>query len=324
MRTARRWVKWVGVVGVLGFALLNGAAYLHARAIMNFAAGGTRTEPPERLSMTGKVMTLLTGVTVPRPENQVTPATFGMAFETHRIEDRDGWLEAWVIRRPAAERWAVLFHGYAATKTQVLNVADRLHELGFALVLVDFHGSGGSSGTSHSLGFHEARAVTTTLRWAARTLGAHAPLVYGVSMGGAAVLRAQATGSPRAGALIVESVFDRMLTTVGHRFHGMGLPSFPAAQLLVFWGGVGAGFNGFAHNPVEYARHVRCPTLVLQGARDLRVRVEEGRAIYQQLRGPKRWHVAATGHGVSDGMEPGAWRSLVAGFLEMAPSGPKG
>jgi hypothetical protein len=48
----------------------------------------------------------------------------------------------------------------------------------------------------------------------------------------------------------------------------MNVPSFPAAQLLVFWGGVQAGFNGFSHRPAEYAKSVSCPVLFLHGEDD--------------------------------------------------------
>jgi alpha-beta hydrolase superfamily lysophospholipase len=63
----------------------------------------------------------------------------------------------------------------------------------------------------------------------------------------------------------------------------MGLPTFPAAQLLVFWGGVQQGFNGFRHNPAEYARSVKCPVLMMHGEHDSRVTVEQARNIFDNL-----------------------------------------
>lgn len=134
-------------------------------------------------------------------------------------------------------------------------------------------------------------------------------------MGGAAVLHAMATEPLEPRALILESVFERLLTTVEHRFQSMGLPAFPAAELLVFWGGVAGGFDGFAHNPVDFARHVRVPTLILQGDRDLRVQVAEGQAIHAQLQGPKQIVIADAGHAVSDSMDAGRWNAIVATFL---------
>jgi hypothetical protein len=68
--------------------------------------------------------------------------------------------------------------------------------------------------------------------------------------------------------VILEAVFDTMLNTVRHRFHAMGIPAFPSAQLLVFWGGRQWGFDGFAHNPVQYAASLNCPSLFMHGAND--------------------------------------------------------
>lgn len=55
------------------------------------------------------------------------------------------------------------------------------------------------------------------------------------------------------------------------------------------WGGWQQGFNGFRHNPVDYARRVRVPTLLMQGDRDDRVSVAEA--------------------------QPAAWKAAVAAFL---------
>src|SRR6476469_3274501 len=114
------WKRTVALTLALGFASLNAAAYLHARAMMRFVPSGARTAQPERLGFGAKVRTLLTGVTVPRPTNTTTPAAFGLTFTTTRIPDANGGLEAWVIRPSGATRWALLFHGYAGSKSELL------------------------------------------------------------------------------------------------------------------------------------------------------------------------------------------------------------
>ena len=48
----------------------------------------------------------------------------------------------------------------------------------------------------------------------------------------------------RADAVVLECPFDRLLTTVEHRFELMGVPAFPLARLLTFWGGVGGDTHG--------------------------------------------------------------------------------
>src|SRR5262249_17867612 len=155
------------------------------------------------------------------------------------------------------------------------------HDLGFTALPIDFRGSGGSDGNTTTLGYQEARDVAAAVRYA-QSRGLPAPLIlYGQSMGAAAVFRSIPALGVEPDGVILESVFARMLGTVRNRFDLMGAPSFPAAELLVFWGGAQAGFSGFEHNPEEYATACTCPALVLHGAHDRRARLEEGEAVCQ-------------------------------------------
>jgi pimeloyl-ACP methyl ester carboxylesterase len=67
----------------------------------------------------------------------------------------------------------------------------------------------------------------------------------------------------------------------------MKVPAFPMANLLVFWGGVQNGFNAFKHNPVDYARNINTPTLLLYGEKDEKVSRNEIDRIFSNLRGVK-------------------------------------
>lgn len=68
----------------------------------------------------------------------------------------------------------------------------------------------------------------------------------------------------------------------------MHAPTFPMAGLLVFWGGVQNGFWAFGHNPTEYAKKIKCPTLLLYGAKDEKVSKEEIDTIFNNLTGTKK------------------------------------
>jgi alpha-beta hydrolase superfamily lysophospholipase len=153
--------------------------------------------------------------------------------------------------------------------------------------------------------------------WFARERGLPCPLaLYGQSMGGAAVLRGVAALEVRPDAVVLESVFDRMLGTVRNRFGLMGLPAFPAAELLVFWGGTQTGFSGFDHNPVAYARACRCPALVLHGADDRNAKPEDGRAVFDNLAGGKEMVVfEGVGHTSLHDADPARWRTVVGRFV---------
>jgi uncharacterized protein len=141
-------------------------------------------------------------------------------------------------------------------------------------------------------------------------------ILFGQSMGSVAILRANAEHELQARAIIMECPFDRLLSTVENRFTAMGVPAFPFAQLLVFWGGVQHGFNGFRHNPVDYARSVHCPVLQMHGDRDSRVTTAQARAVFDNLAGAKRLEIfPQAGHESYLGVSPEHWQAAVSKFL---------
>jgi alpha-beta hydrolase superfamily lysophospholipase len=117
--------------------------------------------------------------------------------------------------------------------------------------------------------------------------------------------------------LILECPFDSLIGTVRHRFTSRGVPSFPLADLLVFWGGIQGGFSGFQYRPVESASHIERPTLLMNGDRDPWVRPDEARAIFDALNGPKTLRFfPGLEHDSCLRVRPGDWRATVAQFLD--------
>ncbi len=305
------------VVLLVCFLLLNFLAYRHARAMLTFSTEAGRTPPPQSLSTWQKIKVLTCGVTVPRPENNRSPQDLGLPSETIRFANGDGAsLEGWLLTPPNPKGTVLLFHGYAACRSTLLEEGRAFYDMGFTTVLIDFRGSGGSDGSATTLGYHEAQDVVATVRHV-RSRELPGPLIlYGQSMGGAAVLRSIAALKVKPEAVILESVFGRMIGAVRNRFGLMGVPSFPGAELLVFWGGVQVGFSGFHHNPEEYARACKCKALVLHGTEDRLARLEEGQAIYGNLAGSKEMVVfEGAGHTSLYGAAPEQWKAVVDRFL---------
>lgn len=270
------------------------------------------------MSKLGRVRVLLTGVNLPRPVNDKTPRDLDLPFETHRVEVPDGAnLEAWFVPRTQPRAIVLVFHGYGASKAKLLDEARAVHGLGCAALLVDFRGSGGSTGNATTLGMFESADVTAACELAQSLAPGRPAVLFGRSMGSVAILRAIAHHGITPAAIIIECPFDRLLGTVEHRFTAMGLPSFPCAELLVFWGGVQHGMNGFAHNPVEYAACVDCPALVMHGDQDKRVSLAEVQAVYDTLSGEKRLRIfPGVGHEACFRTQPDMWKREVTEFLD--------
>jgi uncharacterized protein len=323
---ARRLKKTVGLalasLGLLATAF-NALAFRHSYALTHFTERGIRTRRPEALAFSEKLLVLATGAKVPRPRNRRSPRDLGLAYERHVFEGaRRLPLEAWYIPRRPSRGLIVIFHGHADSKDSQLNAASRFREMGYSTFLVDFYGSGGSGGAETSIGFHEATDVANAYEYSRHLPGERAVFLYGGSMGAAAILKAAADRQFQPEGLILEMPFDNLLNTVRHRFGTMGLPSFPAAELLVFWGGWQQGFNGFRHNPVDDAGAVRCPTLLMNGDRDPWVTIEEAQAIFDRLRGPKQMKIfRGLQHQSFLNARPAEWRLSVSSFLaEYSPT----
>jgi len=314
----RRWLRPMLAVFVFAFLALNCVAALQAHAATHFAPEGRPLSEQLAVPLPQKLLTLLLGVKIPRPVNQITPADHYLPFETHTIPLRSGeHLEAWYVPHPEARGLVIMFGGYAGVKDGLLTPAAHPPVSVVSSLLVDFRGSGGSSGNDTTLGMREAEDVVAPFTYATEQWPGQPLLGYGVSMGSVALMRAVALYALRPHALILEGPFDHLLTTIRHRFDAVGVPSFPAAELLTFWGSVQFGANGFTHNPVEYARQISCPTLLMRGERDPWITADEMRSIAaamparpQLLTVPDRGHDMPFVYGA-----PELWVATVREFL---------
>ena len=299
------------------FVLLNVLAYHHAGSFFYYTDGDIRTASPEQMSGGQKLRVLVTGIRVPKPTSHTTPAAWRLDFQSIDIPGRDGLtLSGWVIPSEATETVTVLFHGYSSEKSGLLHEAAHFHDLGHTVVLVDFPGHGGSPGNRTTLGIDEARDVAAVYAWARTTWPERQIVLYGHSMGGAAVMRAIGTLGIEPDAAVVESVFDTLLNAIRFRFALLSAPSFPTAEILLFWGSVRLGVNGFGHDVVAYARASHVPVLVVHGEQDRRAHVEGARRIYDALPGRKGWVlIPGAGHVNPCLTDPQKWQREIDLFV---------
>jgi uncharacterized protein len=323
-RDWRAWWKPGSVVILLSALALNSLAWQQAWAMTHYTSAGAPPPTIEALSWREKVRVLLLGLAVARPRNQHTPRDVGLSYTVQRITIPDsGSVETWVIDQLQPRGVVILFPGYASSKDSLLAPAATLHARGYATVLVDFRGTGGSTGDDTTLGVREATDVAAVFADAQRSWPGRPIVLYGVSMGSAAVLHAIATYGIRPAAIILESPFDRLLGTVATRFHAFGLPATPAAELLVFWGSVQQRHNGFAFNPAADARAVTCPALVLHGDADPRATTAQTTAVYTGLGNVKTFATfPGAGHALLAATAPQEWEQVVARFLASNDAAP--
>jgi dipeptidyl aminopeptidase/acylaminoacyl peptidase len=295
-----------------------GLAFNHAEAMLRFSDDGPRTRAPERLGLLSKMKVLLAGVNIPRPWSHRHPSDLAPDCRLRSVPGPSGIaLASWYCNRGRGIPVVILFHGYSAEKSSLLGEARAFLDLGASVMLVDFRGSGGSSESYTTVGVHEAEEVAAAIGYARERLPHGDVFLFGRSMGAAAILRAVHAHAIQPNAVILEAVFDSLLNTVRHRFRAMQVPTFPSAELLVFWGGRQWGFDGFEHNPSAYAASVRCPVLLMHGARDPRVRLTEARRVFEAIAATTEFVTfEQSKHESYLSNHANQWRSAVGRFIE--------
>ncbi len=258
---------------------MNFVAFFHAYKFTHFADNNvTKTKDVKKLSTIDKIKALFLGIDNPRPVNTITPT---QKFETIKLQSNKT-IECWDIKTDSAKGTVILFHGYGGKKSTMLDKSDEFIKQGYNILLVDFMGSGGSEGNQTTIGFKEAEEVKTCFDYLIKK-GEKKIYLFGTSLGAVAILKAISDYNIKPQGIIIECPFGSMYQTACARFNAMKVPTFPMAGLLVFWGGIQNGFWAFDHKPTEYAKKVRCPTLLLYGEQDERVSKQEIDQIYLNL-----------------------------------------
>ena len=313
-RKLRRVSLW-GSLG--GFLLLNIIAFNHAYHFTHFSEVGIRTAKPEQLSLIQRLGVLFTGVSIPKPTGLPIP----LSYQQLQIPSREGMLmEGWMGKKDSlsqdTSRLVLLVHGYAGEKSSLLAQAKAFKNMGFRPLLIDLLGHGGSEGNKTSLGYYEAEDVIAAVQYAKKELAVEQIVLYGFSMGAITILKAAADEPSLADALILAAPFGRMRQTVANRFDLMGVPAFPFADVLVFWGGTQHGYWAFGHNSIDYAATIATPTLVLHGGQDTRAKLPQAKEVFDALAGEKQFHCfEKLAHQCFVCAEPVAWHEVVGLFL---------
>ncbi|MBI5919757.1 MAG: alpha/beta fold hydrolase [Nitrosomonadales bacterium] len=212
----------------------------------------------------------------PEAELLTTPARNGMRYEDVRIPSGSGAergeLAGWLIPAQAADAPTLLYlHGNFRNISVRPEIALRLHELGYNLLMVDYRGYGKSSGgyPSEAKIYEDAEAAWRYLV-SQRGVQPRRAIIYGHSLGGAIAIDL-AVRHPEAAGLIVESSFTSM-QAMGERDYGF----LPIASLL----------NQRFDSIVKISQ-VKTPLLILHGTADQKIAWQMGQQLYDQAAEPK-------------------------------------
>ncbi|MDO9115017.1 MAG: alpha/beta fold hydrolase [Polaromonas sp.] len=172
----------------------------------------------------------------------------------------------------------------------------RMHELGFAVLGIDYRGFGRSSAglPSETLAGEDARAAWN---WLARQRPGVPRYVFGHSLGGALAVQLAAAVPDEAG-LIVENSFPSIADVVRTFKWGW----LPVAPLITQRLDAGARIAD-----------VGTPVLVVHGSEDNLIRPELGRELFERAREPKRFMLVEGGtHHSTNAVGQAQYRDVLA------------
>jgi uncharacterized protein len=307
----RKRIKFFGIVLLVGLSSLIIISYVHAYKFTHYSSNKSERTDPKKLTFIKKVGLILTGIDNPRPVDLEFPKT---EFITHIIIG-DKKLESWYV--PSPKGLILLYHGYTGSKSQMISRAEDLNKMGYATAIIGFRGSGNSEGDYTSVGYEESRDVIASYEFYKSAFPELPIFLFGTSMGSAAILKAFTETKLDVKGIIIEYPFATLHRSVKNRFKVMGFPSFPMATLLTYFGGRQLGYNGFEHNPSEYAKKVNCPVLHLAGDNDDRVTNEETNEVFKNLvTKDKMLHIfKGAGHEALNENYEEEWKNICNEFL---------
>jgi uncharacterized protein len=234
----------------------------------------------------------------------------------------EGLQDVWIEHRPAGAEAPVRLHGLwlpqPAANAPVLlylhgarwdvrssaNRMRRMHELGFAVLGIDYRGFGQSSPLLPG----EAEATEDALaawRWLATQHPQSPRYVFGHSLGGAIAVNLAAQVADERG-LIVEGSFPSIREVVS-TFKWGWLPVGPLITQRFEAG--------------ERIGQVGAPVLVVHGSEDRLIRPELGRRLYEQAAEPKRFVLVEGGsHHNTNSLGRAQYRAAMAELFGLQPA----
>jgi pimeloyl-ACP methyl ester carboxylesterase len=218
-------------------------------------------------------------------------------------------LEGWHCSATNRRGLIIFLHGIADNRAGAGGVAQRFVARGFDVLAYDSRAHGESGGDACTYGFYEK----ADLRRVLDGLPKIPVVVIGTSLGAAIALQAAAEDS-RIRAVVAAEVFSDLRTVAQER-----TPFFVTENLVRRALAVAEERGAFEIDrvsPVEAARHITVPVLLIHGRLDTDTNPDHSRRVYANLRGPKQL-ILADGARHNQSLSTGAiWNEIERWLLE--------
>ncbi len=224
-----------------------------------------------------------------------TPASIGLEYESVTLTTEDGVsLDAWFIPYTAGRGTLLFLHGNAGNISHRLDSLRLFHELGLAVLILDYRGYGESGGTPSEAGTYRDAMAAWRYLIGQRKIAAERIVLFGRSLG--AGIAAELATRTRPGALIMESAFTSVPDMAATLY-----PWLPVRLL-----------SRYRYDAREQLASINCPLLVAHSRDDEIIPFTHGQRLFEHAREPKQFlelrgghndGFLVTGQGYSDALE---------------------
>ena len=248
-----------------------------------------------------------------------TPWELGVPFEEVAIATPDGLrLSGWWLPQEAPKGIVITCHGHTGRKDDMLGIATRSWRAGYAVLLFDFRGRGGSDPWPNSLISREVDDLLAAVAYANQRAPLAAIGVVGFSMGAAVTLLAAAR-EPLIAAVVADSSFTAVSDVVADGvWRTLGLPPELLLSLAEELAARRHGYRFRQARPIDAVGQIAPrPLLIIHGSEDTVVPVAHGHALFAAAGEPKQlWICQGVEHCGAYFLDRPAYVQRVVAFLD--------
>ena len=248
---------------------------------------------------------------------KVVPA-WTHSFEKTSCVSCDGiTLSGYARKKDQTNPWIIFVHGYSGNLTNMIPYINHFADKDYNILAIDLRGHGGSEGKYYGLSYHDACDINSWVEQIRKTEYASKIVLFGISMGGASVLRAAAKYNNDISMVISDSapsdmktVFSRMLR------HNFGILEKPLILIVGFWLRLIVNFSFADTDLIKDIKNMSVPTLIIHGCDDGFVPVSMANDIFDCIDKKKeKLLVKKADHTKSVHVAPDLYWERVDGFL---------
>lgn len=228
---------------------------------------------------------------------EIDPAELGLDYERVNFTTEDGLrIDGLFVPAKGSTVTVIVCHGWGANKEDIMPSTKFLNSMpGVSLLYFDFRKHGKSEGEISTLGYKEMLDLKAGIEFLEREKREHSKKIglLGFSMG-ASVALMTASIDKRISVVVADSPFSSMPDAVA-RYARLyyGFPKFPMVDIALLFTRLRLGVDLNDFSPVKFISKISPrPVFIIQGGKDLRMPVKEGRVLFEKAGEPKYLWIA--------------------------------